>query len=140
MGPGRVLGLRGMGCELIEMAETPMGHEVLHCYAQYSWHMDAYISGSRDALVMLRDAIDAALNTGVAECEVFASDGEGYSIYVVAMSDADAKRQVVPYTSYLAAEDWNGNAFGPWRVLMPSFPMQEISDALGHNTTTKETL
>ena len=109
-----------MDRELIEMADTLPGSEVLHCYAQHSWHLDAYISGSRDALVMLRDAIDAALNTGVAECEVFASDGEAYSIYVVAMSDSDAKRQVVPYTSDLAAENWNGNAFGPWCVLIPA--------------------
>jgi hypothetical protein len=91
--------------------------DVLHCYAQHSWHTEAYISGTRDALEALRAAIDRALVDEVAECQAFAADGEGYTVYVVAMSVADAERQVVPYTSDIAAQPWSGQAFGPWDAL-----------------------
>lgn len=92
------------------------GAEVLHCYAQPYWHGAAYLSGGRVALLALRAAIDKALHDGDGQCDLFASDGEGYTVHVVAMSDADAQRQVVPYTDDCAREPWN-DAFGPWDAL-----------------------
>jgi hypothetical protein len=101
----------------VEPTVRPLGADVLHCYAQSHWHTEAYISGSRDALTALRAAIDRALlHSGVSECDVFASDGEGYTVYVVAMSDEDAARQVVPYTDEIAAQNWNDQP-GPWDAL-----------------------
>jgi len=100
----------------IDSEVRPVGAYVLHCYAQHSWHTEAYISGSRDALTLLRAAIDKALADGLSECKTCAADGECYSVYVVAMSDADAERQVVPYTADYAARDWSG-APGPWDAL-----------------------
>lgn len=98
----------------VDRGVRPLGAEVLHCYAQSHWHTEAYISGGRDALLALRAAIDRALlHAGVAECDVFTSDREGYTLYVVAMSDDDAERQVVPYTDESAAQNWNGRP-GPW--------------------------
>lgn len=93
-----------------------MTTDVLHCYAQAFWHAEAYISGGRDALLMLRAAIDKALDDGVAQCDVFASDGEGYTVYVVAMSEEDAARQVVPYTDEIAARNWADQP-GPWDAI-----------------------
>jgi hypothetical protein len=90
--------------------------EVLHCYAQALWHAEAYLSGGRGALRALRDAIDKALHCGAGECDLFTSDGEGYTLHVVAMSDADAERQVVPYTDDCARQPWT-EAFRPWDVL-----------------------
>lgn len=100
----------------VECHVRPLGAEVLHCYAQSLWHAEAYLSGGRDALLALRGAIDKALHDGSGECNLFASDGEGYTVYVVAMTDADAEHQVVPYTDDCARLSWN-NAFGPWDVL-----------------------
>lgn len=100
----------------LESHVRPLGADVLHCYAQSHWHTEAYISGGRDALLALRGAIDKALADGKAKCDVFASDGEGYTLFVVAMSDADAERQVVPYTDEIAAQDWNERP-GPWDAL-----------------------
>lgn len=100
----------------LERHVRPLGADVLHCYAQAFWHTEAYISGGRNALQMLRSAIDKALGDGKAECDVFASDGEGYTVYVVAMSDEDAARQVVPYTDDIAAQNWNDQP-GPWDAL-----------------------
>ncbi|CAB4140300.1 hypothetical protein UFOVP669_23 [uncultured Caudovirales phage] len=37
-------------------------------------------------------------------------------MYVVAMSDEDAARQVVPYTDEIAAQSWNDQP-GPWDAL-----------------------
>lgn len=98
----------------VERGGMPRADDVLHCYAQHSWHTEAYISGTREALEALRAAIDRALVDEVSECQAFAADGEGYTVYVVAMSVADAERQVVPYTSDIAAQPWSGQAFGPW--------------------------
>lgn len=90
--------------------------EVLHCYAQAFWHTEAYLSGGRGALMALRSTIDKALHDGSGECDLFTSDGEGYTVHVVAMTDADAERQVVPYTDDCARQPWN-DAFGPWDAL-----------------------
>ena len=96
--------------------QSATGAEVLHLYAQPFWHVEAYISGGRGALLALRAAIDEALHKGAGECDVFASDGEGYTVHVVAMTDADADRQVPPYTDDCAAQSWR-DGFGPWNVL-----------------------
>ncbi len=99
-------------------ANTPFEAEVLHLYGQTMWHDDAIISGSREVLVKLRAAIDAALVDGTSELTAFAADGEGYTLSVVAMSGADALRQSVPYTYEHAADQRPyEERFGPWVVL-----------------------
>ena len=104
------------GASPVDQPVSPLGAEVLHCYAQAFWHTEAYLSGGRGALMALRSAIDKALHDGSGECDLFTSDGEGYTVHVVAMSDADAERQVVPYTDDCARQPWN-DAFGPWDAL-----------------------
>lgn len=96
--------------------DDSLGARVLHCYAQAFWHTEAYISGNRGGLLALRAAIDQALDKGSGDCDIFAGDGEGYTVHVVAMSDADATRQVVPYTDEIARQPW-ARAFGPWEVI-----------------------
>ena len=104
------------GASPVDQPVSPLGAEVLHCYAQAFWHTEAYLSGGRGALMALRAAIDKALHDGAGECDLFTSDGEGYTVHVVAMTDADAERQVVPYTDDCARQPWN-DAFGPWDAL-----------------------
>jgi len=94
---------------------------VLHLYAQAFWHDAAYIGGGRAALLALRDAINDALHKGDGSAEASTSDGEVYTVHVVAMSDEDAMRQLVPYTDECAAESrpWS-QLFGPGVLLRPN--------------------
>lgn len=76
---------------------------LLHLYAQYCWHSECKIVGNKNALTVLRDAIDEALRKGKAETGAMVSDGEGYTIEIE-MCDADWdsdkwRRYPVPYTA-----------------------------------------
>ncbi len=79
----------------------------LHVYSPLFWHDNAHIVGTRDALEMLRDAIDRALSEGKAITPgVFGADGEGYEVRVVALSADDERwhRLASPYTDEMARE------------------------------------
>lgn len=65
-------------CERL-MAER---ERLLHIYAQFSWHGEARIVGNRNALTVLRDAVDAALSDGKAETTAMVTDGEGYAVQI----------------------------------------------------------
>jgi len=58
----------------------------LNIYGQKHWHDTAYINGTKEELIRLRDLINVAINSGCCQEEFFASDGEGYTIEVVAYS------------------------------------------------------
>ena len=99
----------------------PFGADMLHLYGQAFWHCNAYISGSRSMLTALRCAIDSALKDGASSVDAVASDGEGYTLHIVAASDDDTARQSVPYTDECAADQrpyeqrfypWNRRAQG----------------------------
>lgn len=60
--------------------------EWLHVYGQYTWHADATLRGTKEGLLKLRAAIDAALESGKGEAVVMASDGEGYRLQVICVS------------------------------------------------------
>lgn len=104
---------------------------IIHLYAQSLWHDDAWIGGTRQALQELGLAITLALArsegarqlgkpdvSAHAEMQTFASDGEGYDLHVVVLSDADAVRMLVPYTDDCASEKrpWR-DLFGPWNAI-----------------------
>lgn len=55
---------------------------LLHVYAQRRWHGELRIVGNRNALVALRDAIDAALVNGVTTTSAMTTDGEGYPVII----------------------------------------------------------
>lgn len=65
-----------------------MSEPTINIYGQAAWHDAVRIVANRDALVALRDAIDSALEHNVSSVdEVFASDGEAYSIHIGVMPD-----------------------------------------------------
>jgi len=73
----------------------------LHIYAQDIFHAPAYVIGNREGLEQLRDAINIALVDGVASKVAFASDGEGYEIYVGKTSTNKQWSNVqMPYTDH----------------------------------------
>lgn len=79
------------------MADAP---PLLHIIAQKAWHDPSFIIGTRDALERLKNAIDAALSDGVVHCaEVFAADGEGYSVIVRCVSYEQMDSVPLGYTS-----------------------------------------
>jgi len=79
-------------------------NEILHIYAQSSWHDNATIAGTPESLKALRGAIDTAIQKGVAKCDSFVNDGEGYTIIVQSMSADEAERIAAPYTDEIASE------------------------------------
>jgi len=60
---------------------------LLHIYGQEAWHDEAYLVGNRQALKALRDALTMLVDRdevkAAVDIEVFANDGEGYSLSVV---------------------------------------------------------
>lgn len=75
---------------------------LLHIYAQPDNHCTALIVGNRNALIVLRDAIDAALASGKAETGAVTTDGEGYSVEIVRdnndWTSPSWKKRSLPYT------------------------------------------
>jgi len=77
-----------------------MSH-TLHIYAQGYWHGDAFIVGTREALVALRDAIDGAIANGSADCESSVNDGEGFRARVLQMDEGQLQKLEQPYIETL---------------------------------------
>lgn len=72
---------------------------ILHIYAQYEWHMEAFILGTESAITALRDACDRALQKGHAEtpCEdscMFTNDGEGYQVCIGIIKDKETLQNI----------------------------------------------
>lgn len=76
--------------------------ELLHIFAQDSWHQPATIVGNRAALEHLIETLQSALDTGQGstfELETFTNDGEGYTVRIMVMNDTDLWQQIAtPYT------------------------------------------
>ncbi|ARM83957.1 hypothetical protein [Marinobacter salarius] len=70
----------------------------LHIYAQEFFHTPAVIAGNREALEMLKRAVDKALAQGVAEFETFQNDGEGYDCTVVCGTEDEMNNLYSAYT------------------------------------------
>ncbi|HEX7324293.1 MAG TPA: hypothetical protein VF292_02925 [Rhodanobacteraceae bacterium] len=85
-----------------------------HIYAQGAWHDAAYIVGNQAALTALRDALDAALRTGVGAVELYANDGEGYA--AVCLLRPSIKGAAAPYTECVAREPAGSTATRPWDI------------------------
>ena len=70
----------------------------LHIYAQDSWHQEAAILGTPQALEGLRAAIDRVLQSGMdASSDGFVADGEGFSAVVGIRSLEALEAMALPY-------------------------------------------
>lgn len=73
--------------------------ELLHIFGQEQWHDEAYITGTKEALIRLRDAIDNAINNDVISRPVFmTNDGEGYHIQIAKLPEIYMDVLKTPYT------------------------------------------
>lgn len=88
----------------------------MHLYAGDGWHDDAAICGTRAALEELRDAIDDALRDGAGVAEGFVKDGEGYFVFVHALSYEELSELAVPYTNDIAREPNESTATRPYKL------------------------
>jgi hypothetical protein len=84
---------------------------VLHVYAQPWSHGEAWVVGTREGLMELRDAINRALSDGTSRAEVVAMDGEGYRALVLVTDRTDLQ---LPYAEALAEA---GAGEHPYRVV-----------------------
>jgi hypothetical protein len=90
---------------------------LMNIYAQEAWHGDAYIVGTREALEKLHLAVEQALLKGL-HCEDFmvGSDGEGYSLKIVAVdTDDEVGLMMTPYIDDVAA-DSRDDCHKPWDI------------------------
>lgn len=71
----------------------------LQIYAQGFEHDDAQIVGTLDALKQLRRALDQAIEHGAVRAEFFASDGEGYWLFIETSTDELMDKMRLPYAS-----------------------------------------
>ena len=84
---------------------------ILNIYGQEAWHTNAQIVGSPLALQVLKESITKAIAHGYAEVpdsepkdgteEVYASDGEGYTIQISCLGGWDDKRWLLHKPEYL---------------------------------------
>jgi hypothetical protein len=94
-----------------EMSEQQYGE--LHIYPQYTHHDNAQVKGTRLGLEALAAAIAAALKDGEAEsAPVFVNDGEGYTVLVECVENADALETayVFQWVDHQIAQ-WQARAF-----------------------------
>ncbi len=93
-----------------------MMYQTLHVYPQAQQHDNAYVVGTREALLSLRNAIDLALTGDSVTVDFFANDGEGYSVIIRAVGSTEAETLAVPYTEDSAREN-SKTAKWPWDLL-----------------------
>jgi len=75
------------------------------------WHCDQNIVGNKAGLVLIKEAIQTAIDNEKGIAEVFTSDGEGHHIVVQCVTET--KCLAVPYTDEIASEK-NEKAIFPW--------------------------
>lgn len=76
----------------------------LHVYSPIFHHATSHIIGNKQALKMLKSAIDTALKQQIGEESFFGYDGEEYTCKVI-MYDGDKNQMIaVPYTDANAKE------------------------------------
>lgn len=95
-----------------------MSNSKLHIFGPTYYHDHSFIIGNREALELLRKAIDDALETGSAtgKTSAFAADGEGFDLCVYREEeDAFWEKALFPYTDN-DAQDNREDAIGPWQL------------------------
>lgn len=87
---------------------------LLHSFGQTDPHGEAILIGNRKGLSALKDAIEAALDTGKGSCVLMPCDGENYEFQIL-MNEEDWQnpfwqKMAVPYCEFTELE---GDVLGP---------------------------
>jgi len=86
----------------------------LHIYGQSQWHGEAFIVANKQALLMLKKAIEDAVANGHGFISAFQGDGEGYNTLIARVDNPqDFDRLANSYTEEIAS-DKREDAIWPW--------------------------
>lgn len=80
-----------------DFSDFPEDDAILHCYGQRAPHEPVSLIGTPTALRALLQALDAALDGGQGSCDVWANDGEAYTVLVI--STASGPTLPPPYNT-----------------------------------------
>ncbi len=76
--------------------------DTLHIYGQERQHDTVTIQGTVEALIMLRNALNLAIDTDeYGECTTFTNDGEGYDVCIVVRKQKEMEEAELPYYGVL---------------------------------------
>lgn len=87
-------------------------NKVLHIYGQDAWHDAAYIIGTKEALVELRNGIDEALKNDMSKVVVWPADGEGFELFLIVRTSDQMEQLMLPYFS----DSCPKGGKGPWEL------------------------
>jgi len=92
---------------------------ILHLYSPPCYHDEAFVSGNREGLELLKAEIERALNGAKPGTDAlyFNSDGEGGYIVVEMFEQSEAINLALPYSGDLASQSgWNHpDTVFPWK-------------------------
>lgn len=90
--------------------------DTLHVYSQEAYHDAVFIVGDLTALRNLRDTIDKAINSHqAAKFNTFTSDGEGYTVSITPLTEAQMDTLRMPYYGEIA-RDHRKHCKWPWQL------------------------
>lgn len=94
---------------------------LLHIYAQFFEHQEAYILGNETALLALRDALNQILSgqKDVTTAECFTNDGEGYLTFVKLCKESELNEANLPYTDFYERHGIEPQNKTPYEIVGP---------------------
>jgi hypothetical protein len=100
-------------------------HNTLHIHGQEHSHDDVFIFGDRQALKLLSEAIQKALeNDSLEDFNSYVIDGEGFKTFVTVMDDDDDwDERILPYSGKYDVSNENEEFDrSPYLILNKKFP------------------
>lgn len=90
--------------------------ETLQIYAQSGPHDRAFICGTKEDLINLRDVLNILLQRDLSKVsyDTFTSDGEGYTLRIIKLEENDFYDLQLPYTSDIFSEENSKTKKHPW--------------------------
>lgn len=90
--------------------------EILQVYAQTGPHDSSFICGTEKELINLRDTLNVLLmqDHSTISYDTFTSDGEGYTLRIIKMTEDEFDKLQLPYTSEIFSEEHFKFKKHPW--------------------------
>ena len=76
----------------------------LHIYGQLYQHSDCFLLATKDDLDTLIKQLEKARDYGIATCDYFTADGEGYTLHIAEVEESDLGNTRLPYMSDQSAD------------------------------------
>lgn len=109
----------------------------LHIYAQFAWHDEAVIEGTRAALTNLRNAINRALHGEPdTDAEAIVADGEEYIVEVKIRTHEYLRGQRLPYTASFIQNPRRRKQTVPQTVLGTPSDTQNTDESINTNSSS----